>query len=1385
MLRPPLLSWKRAWLAVLALLCLASVGSGEVVVEIKVRIVPVVPSVPTLASASDSGESSSDGVTTITSPTVTGTTSAGALVTILSAGIPVGSAVADGSGAYAVVVGPLNVGVHNLNAVASYDIGYAEPSPPRTIQIVPPGLPSVGFTTTGLRVEESIGSAAIAVQLSAPTDFTVLAPFTVSGSAGSGDFTAAPGPLAIAPGAGGISSSWTILDDGVPEPTDTVIVNLATPTRAILGTITQSTLKIDDDDTAPAITVSPGGNLLVSEAGTSTTFQVSLMRAPTGTISVPIDNGNPLSIQLSVSALTFTPANFDTPQSIVVTGLNDGLSNGNTTISVGIGPVATGTNYAGVSGPTVTVINQDIQSAGLLVTSPATLTENGPARTYTVALSTPPSGNVTISVIPDSQLNASPTSLVFTTATWATPQLVSISANDDIIAQGSRTVYVAHQASGGGYSGVSAPLVAVGILDDDTAGVLATPSAGLTTTKAGGQASFSVRLNSMPRAGVTISLTSSDTAQGTVSPSSLSFTAGTWNTPRTVTLTGVNDGVPTTDVPFRVSLTATSTDAAYSALTIPDVQAVNLGTAVRGVVVVAGNGTAVATVTEDGAGDTLLVRLGTPPTANVTVTLTPDSQLSLSTSTLLFTPGDWAIAQPVTVSAPRDDIARAALHTVIISVATSGGDYTGLTSPDLQVQISEADSAGIAIAPASGLAVSESGGVSLAGVRLTSRPLADVTLGFTSSRPGLLGVSPATLTFTNANWNQVQNLAMTGIPDQIATGDQPFVVTCSSAVSGDGFYHGLGASPITGIVLDVDTADLIINPTSVSISGVGTSAIARVRLASKPVGTVTVAVVNGNTSLATASPSALTFTPSDWQTTQDVTISGFGTSLTDAVFAVTLAPSGSDPTYASLPVSLITVNRLADGTPIVVIRPPVVTTNLLLQIAPNATGSLMGLLSAQDDPANVPVTSATTLRYRLDRLPTAGLLRLGGVQLTTGDLFTQADLDAGLVTYTHGGAQVVGDAFNFVVLNDVGGISSGTIFSIDIDRAAPEVAMLPTSTATWVEGTTAIPIANLSTIIDLNSTTFDGGNLLVNVTTGAQSGDLLAITNQGTAGGQIGWSGNTVTYGGVVIGTFGGGVNGSPLLVGFNADSSPLAAQALLRAITYSSSSGNPTNVSANRIVTVTVTDDTALTSAVQSRLIIITPLDDAPVVQPVRIAAIPGIASTSQIQAVDPEGLALSYTLTGLPFNGNVVVNPTTGAYTYTPDLGYSGSDTFTILVSDAVRTTPVVATILVNGPTTPRSAWIWSEPPYETAVGDMVSYVVRASGPPGATWRFSLISGPTGATLIPDANTGTALLQWTAAAGTGDHAVFSIMVWDDTTLSADLQQTTIFVSPTPLGGG
>src|SRR4030095_3921433 len=97
-------------------------------------------------------------------------------------------------------------------------------------------------------------------------------------------------------------------------------------------------------------------------------------------------------------------------------------------------------------------------------------------------------------------------------------------------------------------------------------------TSGLTTTEAGGQASFDVVLDSQPTADVTITITSTDLTEGTVSTSSLTFTNANWNVAQTVTVTGVNDSVDDGDIGYTITTgVASSADGKYNGIDPSDV----------------------------------------------------------------------------------------------------------------------------------------------------------------------------------------------------------------------------------------------------------------------------------------------------------------------------------------------------------------------------------------------------------------------------------------------------------------------------------------------------------------------------------------------------------------------------------------------------------------------------------------------------------------------------------------------------------------------------------------------------------------------------------------------------------------------------------------------
>src|SRR6185436_2425983 len=128
------------------------------------------------------------------------------------------------------------------------------------------------------------------------------------------------------------------------------------------------------------------------------------------------------------------------------------------------------------------------------------------------------------------------------------------------------------------------------------------------------------------------------------------------------------------------------------------------------------------------------------------------------------------------------------------------------------------------------------------------------------------------------------------------------------------------------------------------------------------------------------------------------------------------------------------------------------------------------------------------------------------------------------------------------------------------------------ATLAYTENGAAAAIAPAGTVSDVDSADFNGGTLTVSFTANGTAADQLTIQNQGVGAGQIGVSGANVTFGGVTIGTFAGGANGSNLVITFNsAAATPAATQALIDNILYANSSDNPST--AARTVTYTLVD--------------------------------------------------------------------------------------------------------------------------------------------------------------------------------------------------------------------
>src|SRR5207249_5517585 len=120
------------------------------------------------------------------------------------------------------------------------------------------------------------------------------------------------------------------------------------------------------------------------------------------------------------------------------------------------------------------------------------------------------------------------------------------------------------------------PVVSFAYIPGPTPGFTVVPTNNLITTESGGTDTFTVVLDKQPTADVTIPISSSDLTEGTVSPSSLTFTTNNWNVPQTVTVTGVDDAIVDGTVAYTIILgAATSADSNYNGLDPADVSVAN------------------------------------------------------------------------------------------------------------------------------------------------------------------------------------------------------------------------------------------------------------------------------------------------------------------------------------------------------------------------------------------------------------------------------------------------------------------------------------------------------------------------------------------------------------------------------------------------------------------------------------------------------------------------------------------------------------------------------------------------------------------------------------------------------------------------------------------
>ena len=316
---------------------------------------------------------------------------------------------------------------------------------------------------------------------------------------------------------------------------------------------------VADASSAPGFKVTAASGLKTTERGGQATFTVALLAPPTAVVSVALISDRTGEGTVSPAGLMFTPVNWNAPQTVTVTGVDDPNTDGDVSYSILLAPATSAdTAYQGLDPDDVMLTNSDDETAGIAVATmspiPAT-TEAGGQATFTVVLESRPTATVTVPVVTGdaTEGKVTPASVTFTTDNWNAPQTVTVTGVDDPEADGN-TAYIVKVGppTGADAKYAALPFVEVPLTntDNETAGVTLTPPMSPVTTEAGGMATSRLVLNSKPTATVTFVFGSSDTTEGTVAPASVVFTPDNWNAPRNVIVTGVDDTLADGNQPY-------------------------------------------------------------------------------------------------------------------------------------------------------------------------------------------------------------------------------------------------------------------------------------------------------------------------------------------------------------------------------------------------------------------------------------------------------------------------------------------------------------------------------------------------------------------------------------------------------------------------------------------------------------------------------------------------------------------------------------------------------------------------------------------------------------------------------------------------------------------
>ena len=320
----------------------------------------------------------------------------------------------------------------------------------------------------------------------------------------------------------------------------------------------------------------------------------------------------------------------------------------------------------------------------------------------------------------------------------------------------------------------------------------------------GSLASFSVRLSATPTAPVQISWASSNINEGSLSSSTIIFSATNWDQPQIITVIGVDDLIPVNDgaINYSIFITAIlSTDPFFGNMipaSVDPLAMINQDNDFAGITIylleddyqtdengdqlkiafslntkpMYGKDVTLPVALMENSDEMVLLESEITienenwddPESNVLILLGLDDFLLDGSQEVNFVTGDPQSADTTYDQLNADSVAD-------LILVNLDNDFPGIILSGAVVPMTPAESGTVTTSYKLLSPLSESATSTILSIKLNAQPNADVIISFTIPDPSEVGLNKAFLTFSTQNWDQPQTITLMGVDDYLFDGD--------------------------------------------------------------------------------------------------------------------------------------------------------------------------------------------------------------------------------------------------------------------------------------------------------------------------------------------------------------------------------------------------------------------------------------------------------------------------------------------------------------------------------------------------------------------------------------------------------------------------------------